>query len=134
MRWFFVFLVLLQCLLLAGLGFLPTDLIPYHEILPQDKTLHFTGFLILTFLVFFIWDHPQSLYNILLTALPVSILAFGSEIFQPILSPTRTYDSHDIEANATGAVVGLCLAILVDYFRKARYSRTQVRYETLEMV
>jgi len=87
MRLFFVILVLLQCTLLAGLGFLPTDRIPYHDMLPQDKVLHLTGFLTLTFLTFFVWGLDRRLYNLLLTALPVGILAFGSEILQPVLSP-----------------------------------------------
>ncbi|KAG0308517.1 hypothetical protein BGZ98_007696, partial [Dissophora globulifera] len=87
MRYFFILLVLLQCALLAGLGFLPTDQIPYHDMLPQDKLLHFSGFFILTFLTFFIWDLPQRLHNILLTAIPTGVLAFGSEILQPLLSP-----------------------------------------------
>ncbi|KAF9182202.1 hypothetical protein BGZ50_005069 [Haplosporangium sp. Z 11] len=90
MRFFFVFLVLLQCALLAALGFLPTDQIPYHEILPQDKILHCFGFLILTFLTFFIWDRPHRIHNILLTAVPIGVLAFGSEILQPLLSPVKT--------------------------------------------
>ncbi|KAI7825134.1 hypothetical protein BC939DRAFT_448835 [Gamsiella multidivaricata] len=134
MRLFFVFLVLLQCALLAGLGFLPTDLIPYHEILPQDKILHFSGFFILTFLTFFIWDRPRRFYNVLLTAIPIGALAFGSEILQPILSPTRAYDSHDIVANALGTTAGLTLATIADHIREARYSRQQVRYEAIEMV
>lgn len=90
MRYFFVFLVLLQCFLLAGLGFLPADQIPYPEILPQDKLLHFSGFLILTFLTFFIWDRPRRIHNVLFTALPIGFLAFGSEVLQPILSPVRS--------------------------------------------
>lgn len=87
MRVFFAFLVLLQGLFLAALGFLPTDKIPYHENLPQDKILHSSGFLILTFLTFFIWDRPHRLHNVLLTAVPVGVLAFASEILQPVLSP-----------------------------------------------
>ncbi|KAF9164426.1 hypothetical protein BGX21_001187 [Mortierella sp. AD011] len=134
MRIFFIFLVLLQCALLAGLGFLPTDKIPYHENLPQDKILHFSGFFILTFLTFFIWDRPHRIHNILLTAIPLGILAFGSEILQPILSPTRAYDSHDIVANVIGTVSGLILAVVVDHIRERRYSRDNVRYDAIEMV
>ncbi|KAF9082778.1 hypothetical protein BGX29_006986 [Mortierella sp. GBA35] len=133
MRFLFVFLVLLQGLFLAALGFLPTDKIPYHEVLPQDKILHCTGFLILTFLTFFIWDRPRRLHNVLLTAIPVGVLAFGSEILQPVLSPTRAYDSHDIVANVIGIVIGLLLATVMDHLREARYSRRQVQYEVLEM-
>ncbi|KAI1307048.1 hypothetical protein EDD11_004570 [Mortierella claussenii] len=134
MRFFFVLLALLQCMLLAALGFIPTDQIPYHEILPQDKILHFIGFLILTFFTFFIWTQPHRKYNILLTAIPIGVLAFGSEILQPILSPTRAYDNHDIVANAAGATVGLLLATAVDHIREARYSGRQGRYEAVEMV
>lgn len=87
MRFFFIFLVILQGLFLAALGFLPTDKIPYHENLPQDKILHSSGFLILTFLTFFIWDRPSRVHNVLLTVVPVGVLAFASEILQPVLSP-----------------------------------------------
>ncbi|KAI8361068.1 hypothetical protein B0O80DRAFT_149132 [Mortierella sp. GBAus27b] len=134
MRIVFVLLVLLQCGLLAALGFLPTDKIPYHEMLPQDKILHFSGFLILTFLTFFVWDRPSWTHNILLTAVPLIVLAFGSEILQPILSPTREYDSHDIVANVIGVAIGLCLATTVDYLWKRHYSRSDVRYKAIEMV
>ncbi|GJJ75877.1 hypothetical protein EMPS_08235 [Entomortierella parvispora] len=134
MRYFFVLLVLLQCFLLAGLGFLPTDQIPYHEILPQDKLLHFSGFLILTFLTFFIWDRPRRIHNVLLTVIPIGFLAFGSEVLQPILSPTRAYDSHDIVANVFGACVGLLLATVVDHLREVRLRRSRPQYEALEMV
>ncbi|KAI8601497.1 hypothetical protein EDD21DRAFT_374307 [Dissophora ornata] len=134
MRFFFIFLTLLQCALLAGLGFLPTDQIPYHEILPQDKILHFSGFFILTFLTFFIWARPRRISNIILTVIPIGALAFGSELLQPILSPTRSYDAHDIVANTFGATAGLVLAIGVDHIRETRYSRRQVRYEAIEMV
>ncbi|KAF9109715.1 hypothetical protein BGX27_007290 [Mortierella sp. AM989] len=134
MRFFFIFLVLLQGLLLAALGFLPTDQIPYHENLPQDKILHFSGFFILTFLTFFIWERPRRIHNILLTVIPVGTLAFGSELLQPILSPTRAYDSHDIVANVIGTTAGLILATVVDHIREARYSHHNVRYEAIEMV
>ncbi|KAF9336509.1 hypothetical protein BG006_008428 [Podila minutissima] len=135
MRVFFIFLVLLQCALLASLGFLPTDAIPYHEVLPQDKILHFSGFLILTFLTFFIWDGPKRLHNLILTAIPIGGLAFASEILQPILSPSRTYDSHDIVANVCGTIIGLLLATGADYLRALRYSsrpRTS-NYEAVEL-
>ncbi|KAG9324250.1 hypothetical protein KVV02_002197 [Mortierella alpina] len=133
MRFFFVFLVLLQCSLLAALGFLPTDQIPYHEVLPQDKLLHFSGFLILSFLTFFIWERPRRIHNVLLTAIPLGILSFGSEVLQPILSPTRTYDSHDIVANISGSAVGHLMAVFADVLRERRYTRDRVQYEVLEM-
>jgi len=133
MRFFFVVLVLLQCSLLAALGFLPTDQIPYHEVLPQDKLLHFSGFLTLSFLIFFIWDRPRRVHNVLLTAIPLGILSLGSEILQPILSPTRAYDSHDIVANVSGSAFGLVMAVFADILRERRYARNRVRYEVLEM-
>ncbi|KAG0068788.1 hypothetical protein BGZ89_004071 [Linnemannia elongata] len=134
MRFFFIFLVILQGLFLAALGFLPTDKIPYHENLPQDKILHSSGFLILTFLTFFVWDRPSRVHNVLLTVVPVGVLAFASEILQPVLSPTRAYDSHDIVANVIGTIIGLLLATVVDHLRERRYSRREVQYEALEMV
>ncbi|KAG0234231.1 hypothetical protein BGW41_001200 [Actinomortierella wolfii] len=120
MRWLFVVLIGIHAIFLACLGLLPAEAIPFQALLPNDKMLHFGGFFILAILVFFAWELDRVLHIVALTALPVGALAIVSEIVQPILSPTRTFDSDDIVANVIGTTLGTLVALFVEYVRRKR--------------
>lgn len=107
-------------IILTALSLLKLDLDDVEEIIPSfsDKICHFLAYLIFTWLwfnTFFYRFHLNKIKSIFLSILLSVIFGIIIEVFQHLITTSRSFDILDIIANIIGVIIS---AILINNYIK----------------
>ena len=104
-------------------SFLPPKDINAIHLPGNDKVVHASAYMLLTFAFLFSYRKAQfkKWWGVILS---IWVLGAFIEIFQPIISPGRQRDFFDLLANSSGIAVAVIVMLL---FRKFRYPDSVVK-------